>query len=172
LPFLFLTASPVGAIFSVTGFEYHTCHNKIARRTSTSSPAVSSPYSLTLSAGEISGTTKIFTEKEGSIKHANKSITTTRAKHIDIQYHLTRSTIEDGEVKFDYCYTTEMLADVLTKVLPLFKVEEFIKLAGLLKLSGLELAVSLWAGRVLEMSMKYVLSTDNSYVIYVVDDIF
>jgi hypothetical protein len=78
----------------------------------------------------------ILADNQGSIKLANNSTASKRTKHIDIQYHFTRSAVENDEVKFDYCHTSEMLADVLTKALQRVKVEEFVKLAGLVTSSG------------------------------------
>jgi len=41
-----------------------------------------------------------------------------KTKHIDIQYHYIRHLIERKDVIIDYCPTTDMLADGLTKPLP------------------------------------------------------
>eukprot|EP00644_Phytophthora_capsici_P019755 jgi/Phyca11/133774/e_gw1.738.2.1 len=38
-----------------------------------------------------------------------------RAKHIDIKYHHIRDEVKRGEVIVEYCETTTMLADILTK---------------------------------------------------------
>uniref|UniRef100_A0AAV1TBX0 Copia protein n=1 Tax=Peronospora matthiolae TaxID=2874970 RepID=A0AAV1TBX0_9STRA len=38
-----------------------------------------------------------------------------RAKHIDIKYHHIRDEVKRGEVKLEYCETTLMLADIMTK---------------------------------------------------------
>lgn len=38
-----------------------------------------------------------------------------RAKHIDIKYHFIRQQIEAKTVKLQYCPTSEMIADILTK---------------------------------------------------------
>ena len=45
------------------------------------------------------------------------------AKNIDIKYHHIRDGVKRGEVKFEYCETTVMLADIMTKGLqgPLHK---------------------------------------------------
>ena len=40
------------------------------------------------------------------------------AKHIDIKYHHIRNAIKRGGVKLEYCETTTMLADIMTKGLP------------------------------------------------------
>ena len=38
-----------------------------------------------------------------------------RAKHIDIKYHHIRDEVKRGEVKLEYCETSAMLADIMTK---------------------------------------------------------
>jgi hypothetical protein len=40
------------------------------------------------------------------------------SKHIDIKYHFNRESLESGEVVLQYCPTTKMIADVMTKSLP------------------------------------------------------
>jgi hypothetical protein len=75
---------------------------------------------------------KIFADNQGSIKIANISCTTKRSKHIYIQYHFTRSVVESGEIILVYCPTSLMMADMVTKALARIKVEEFVKMAGLL----------------------------------------
>ncbi|GMF66667.1 unnamed protein product [Phytophthora lilii] len=41
-----------------------------------------------------------------------------RAKHIDIKYQHIRDEVKRGEVKLEYCETSIMLADIMTKTLP------------------------------------------------------
>ena len=41
-----------------------------------------------------------------------------RAKHIDIKYHHIRDEVKRGEVHLEYCETSNMLADIMTKGLP------------------------------------------------------
>ena len=41
-----------------------------------------------------------------------------RSKHIEIKYHFIRDKVAEGIVKIQYCPTTEMIADMLTKALP------------------------------------------------------
>ncbi|GMF94146.1 unnamed protein product [Phytophthora fragariaefolia] len=38
-----------------------------------------------------------------------------RAKNIDIKYHHIRDEVKRGEVLVEYCETTTMLADIMTK---------------------------------------------------------
>jgi hypothetical protein len=79
---------------------------------------------------------KIFAENQGSIKIANNPSTTKRSNYIDIQFHFTRSDIESGEFILEYFprspMMADMMADMMTKALARIKVEEFIKMAGLM----------------------------------------
>lgn len=38
-----------------------------------------------------------------------------RAKHIDIKHHYIREQVSNGTIMLEYCSTSEMLADILTK---------------------------------------------------------
>jgi hypothetical protein len=74
---------------------------------------------------------KIYVDNQGSIKITNNFCTTKRSKYIDIQFHFTRSVIK-SEIELEYCPTSMMIADMMTKALARVKVEEFTGLAGLL----------------------------------------
>ena len=56
--------------------------------------------------------------------HASK-----RSKHIDIKYHYVQDKSAQGDVVLEYCKTQEMLADVLTKALP---IDQFVELRSLM----------------------------------------
>jgi hypothetical protein len=47
-----------------------------------------------------------------------------RSKHIRIKYHFIRSCLEDGSIKAEYIFTTDQLADILTKSLDKTKFEK------------------------------------------------
>jgi hypothetical protein len=72
----------------------------------------------------------MYTDNQGSIKIFNNSCTTKSSKHIDIQFHFTRSVVESGEIVLKYDPTSMMMADMLTKALARIKVEELTKMAG------------------------------------------
>ncbi|POM81300.1 Polyprotein [Phytophthora palmivora] len=51
----------------------------------------------------------------GAIALANNAGYNSRMKHVDINHHFTRETVERGTVKVDYVDTKHQLADLLTK---------------------------------------------------------
>src|ERR1700678_1503912 len=55
-----------------------------------------------------------------------------RTKHIDIRYHFIKFCVQDGSINLTYCPTEDMVADILTKSLPLIKHKYFTHDLGLL----------------------------------------
>jgi hypothetical protein len=78
----------------------------------------------------------ILADNQGSMKLAENDSTSKRTKHIDIRYQFTKNAILEGEIALKYCSTTEMVADMMTKPLGKVKLDEFAKLAGLVRTSG------------------------------------
>jgi hypothetical protein len=60
----------------------------------------------------------IFEDNQSCIKMTKNPVNHGRAKHIDIKYHHIRDEVKSGEVEVEYCSTSTMLADLLTKGLP------------------------------------------------------
>ena len=60
----------------------------------------------------------IVEDNQSCIKMTKNPVNHGRAKHIDIKYHHIRDEVKRGEVKLEYCETTAMLADIMTKGLP------------------------------------------------------
>ena len=56
----------------------------------------------------------------------------THSKHIDIQYHFVKFCIQDCSIVLLYCPTEDMIADILTKSLPLIKHKYFTHDLGLI----------------------------------------
>ncbi|KAJ3474184.1 hypothetical protein NLI96_g12605 [Meripilus lineatus] len=54
-----------------------------------------------------------------------------RTKHIDIRFRFIRQCVEKKEMQVIYCPTEDMVADILTKGLPLVKTKRFASLMGL-----------------------------------------
>ncbi|KAG3176917.1 hypothetical protein PC128_g17075 [Phytophthora cactorum] len=61
---------------------------------------------------------KIREDNQSCIKMTKNPVNHGRAKHIDIKYHHIRDEVKRGEVKLEYCETSLMLADIMTKALP------------------------------------------------------
>src|SRR5216117_1819144 len=59
----------------------------------------------------------IYTDNQGAIALAHNPEHHARTKHVDIQYHFVRNSVEDGTTQLEYCPTEDMVADGLTKAL-------------------------------------------------------
>ena len=46
-------------------------------------------------------------------------------KHINIRYHFIKFCVQNGSINLIYCPTEDMIADILTKPLPVIKVKHF-----------------------------------------------
>jgi hypothetical protein len=66
-------------------------------------------------------TVELFCDNQGAIKLIKHSAASMRTKHIDVLHHFVRERAARGEVQFAYCSTQEMVADSLTKPLPVGK---------------------------------------------------
>ena len=76
--------------------------------------------------------TEIFCDNRGAIELSINPVYRKRTKHIHTRYHFIRECAVDKRVKFSYCCTAEMPADVLTncKSLPKIKHEFCTKFLG------------------------------------------
>ncbi|KAJ3475523.1 hypothetical protein NLI96_g11784 [Meripilus lineatus] len=70
-------------------------------------------------------------DNQGAIALSKDDRFHSRTKHIDIRYHFIRNVVELKYVQTYYCPTDEMVADILTKGLPLPKAKLFTSLMGL-----------------------------------------
>ena len=60
----------------------------------------------------------IFEDNQSAIAMTKNPQFHGRSKHIEIKYHFVRDKVAEGIVEIQYCPTTEMIADMLTKALP------------------------------------------------------
>jgi hypothetical protein len=70
------------------------------------------------------GATTIYEDNQATIMLSTNAKTGKRTKHIDVRYHFVRETISKGDVELVYCPSEEMVADMLTKALPVVKFKE------------------------------------------------
>ncbi|CAI7849644.1 unnamed protein product [Closterium sp. NIES-54] len=73
----------------------------------------------------------LLCHNQSAIRIANKNGFANRTKHIALRYFFVKDEIEKGKLQLDYCPTTEMAADYLTKKLPKGKFEYCMLLTGL-----------------------------------------
>ncbi|GLI71167.1 hypothetical protein VaNZ11_016269 [Volvox africanus] len=69
-------------------------------------------------------------DNQAALKMSSNLITTPRSKHIDVLYHFVREHAARGEVKFLYCKSEDMVADVFTKPLPFPNFSKFVRAMG------------------------------------------
>jgi hypothetical protein len=74
---------------------------------------------------------ELLSDNQAAIKLIKHPIASMRSKHIDVQHHFVRERAARGEVVFDYCPTSEMVADILTKPLPAMKFKKCMAGMGL-----------------------------------------
>jgi hypothetical protein len=66
--------------------------------------------------------TMLFCDNQAALKLATDDNYHACTKHIDIRFHFIRQVIASGTIKMVYCPTDDMMANMLTKVLPHWKV--------------------------------------------------
>ena len=66
----------------------------------------------------------------GAIDTANNTSINQRNKHIDLQYHFVRDTVQSNQICLEYCPSTDQLADSLTKPLDRILFEKFRYMQG------------------------------------------
>ena len=59
----------------------------------------------------------IYEDNQSAIQISQNAVIHPRKKHIGVKYHFTREKVLNGVIKLEYCNTTDMVADILTKPL-------------------------------------------------------
>jgi hypothetical protein len=80
--------------------------------------------------------TTLFCNNQATLRLAMDDNYHARTKHIDIRFHFICQTVEDGSINLIYCPTDDMTANILTKVLPHWKVVTHTLGLGLCRTSG------------------------------------
>ena len=60
----------------------------------------------------------VMEDNQTCMQIADNPVSQRRTRHMDVRYHFIRDQINDGIITVRYCATRDMLADVLTKVMP------------------------------------------------------
>ena len=77
-------------------------------------------------------------DNQGCLKMLESNKGGNRTKHIDVKYHYVRDIMEKREMKFEYCSTELMLADILTKPLNSVRLSSLAKTIGIMNLNDRE----------------------------------
>jgi hypothetical protein len=59
----------------------------------------------------------VYTDSQASLAIASNSLKLGKVRHIAIRYHLVRAMVASGDIQLIFCYTEDMIADLLTKIL-------------------------------------------------------
>ena len=73
----------------------------------------------------------IHEDNQAAISISKEFVCSKRTKHIDIKFHYVRDQVNDNKIVIDYCSSSEMVADILTKGLTYDKFAKFRKMLGL-----------------------------------------
>jgi hypothetical protein len=77
-------------------------------------------------------TVEIKCDNQSAIKLMKNPIFSVRSKHIDVAHHFARERVQSKEVAFTYVSTTDMAADMMTKVVPVSKHEACCEMIGVI----------------------------------------
>jgi len=87
----------------------------------------------TIQSKKITDPISIGVDNSGTISLSQNTAINERSKHIDVQFHYIRESLELGKVKVWHCRTDEQIADSLTKPLDRVKHNKFTLLQGIIK---------------------------------------
>ena len=79
--------------------------------------------------------TTILEDNQSAICLAKNQQVHGRTKHIDIKYHFIRDMVQAGRIKQTYCASEDMVADMITKGLPIKQFEKLRQMAGIVELT-------------------------------------
>ena len=79
---------------------------------------------------------KLSVDNQGALKLLHHPHAHQRTKHIDVMYRFVQDHVERGEIMCDYIETNKMVADCLTKAVPMQKFEENVRDMGLARRPG------------------------------------
>ena len=80
----------------------------------------------------ISRALKLYCDNSAAVAFSKNTRSTSRSKHIDIKYYFVKEKVAESLISIEYTPTTSMLADPLTKGLPICVFLEHVARMGLL----------------------------------------
>jgi len=86
--------------------------------------------------GHIRQISQLYGDNQGALGLARNPEYHARTKHIDIQYHYVRDLVMSEKVYLEYCPSSEMIADIMTKSLPQVTHEKHTKAMGMIDKEG------------------------------------
>ena len=80
----------------------------------------------------ISRPLKLYCDNSAAVSFSKNARSTSRSKHIDIKYYFVKEKVAEALIAIEYTPTTSMLADPLTKGLPICVFAKHVTRMGLL----------------------------------------
>ena len=77
-------------------------------------------------------TVDMFCDNQGCVHILKNPAITSRSKHIDVLHHFARERVIRGEVRISYINTQDMVADCMTKPVPVPKFQFCCKHMGMI----------------------------------------
>ena len=82
-------------------------------------------------------TSIVYEDNKGAVDYARNPVVTRGMRHIALRWHYARQLQQEGEIDIQHCKTTEMAADIFTKMLDFPKFDFCCKQLGLMPLNAL-----------------------------------
>ena len=82
--------------------------------------------------------TEIHQDNKACVQMANGNVNHQRSKHIDMRHHFVQEAIKNGDIRLSWVPSADMIADIMTKVLPAPLFTKFRLLLNVISLSAFE----------------------------------
>ena len=81
----------------------------------------------------ISKPLKLFCDNSATVVFSKNTRSTSRSKHIDVKFYFVKEKVAESLIDIEHMSTKSMLADPLTKGLPIIAFQEHVSQMGLLE---------------------------------------